>query len=106
MRSGPGDDGQRGEWAAARRRVARRHHPDVGGDPDEFVRSLADVDARFTPAPATPGRSAARRVTTLKGLYRLKRTRYALRRGRRAGARRIRSTLPRHFPGSRRTIEL
>lgn len=40
-------DPRRGEWQAARAHVARRHHPDRGGDVETYLAALADVDARF-----------------------------------------------------------
>ena len=43
------------EHTAARRAVARAHHPDVGGDPDVYAAELAAVERRFVPAPATFG---------------------------------------------------
>ena len=33
------------EWRRARRAFLRTHHPDVGGDPEEFVLGLARFDA-------------------------------------------------------------
>lgn len=41
------------EHTAARRAVARAHHPDVGGDPDVYAAELAAVERRFGTAPAT-----------------------------------------------------
>ena len=40
------------EHTAARRAVARAHHPDVGGDPDVYAAELAAVERRFGTAPA------------------------------------------------------
>ncbi len=82
---------------AARRRVARRHHPDLGGDPDEFVRAMARVDEQF----AAAGDSGPSRRW-----YVAKRYRYAVRRGLRSAARRVRASLPRSAPGSRRYHDL
>ncbi|CAN5816777.1 hypothetical protein BH20ACT6_BH20ACT6_19030 [soil metagenome] len=95
------DDGQWEQWAASRRRVARMHHPDLGGDADEFIRSLAQVDAQFGRAGTGGGSRLRTRPPSA-----LKRARYRLRRRRRAGVRRLRSALPRGFPGARRSIEL
>lgn len=47
------------EHTAARRAVARAHHPDVGGDPDVYAAELAAVERRFVPAPATFGTAPA-----------------------------------------------
>lgn len=41
------------EHTAARRAVARAHHPDVGGDPDVYAAELAAVERRFGTTPAT-----------------------------------------------------
>ncbi|MFC8177627.1 MULTISPECIES: hypothetical protein [Nocardiaceae] len=41
------------EHTAARRAVARKHHPDVGGDPAVYAAELAAVDRRFSRAPTT-----------------------------------------------------
>lgn len=67
------------EHTAARRAVARRHHPDVGGDPDVYFAELAAVERRFAPA-ATTGVEQSRlsRVTrrVLRPLPKLRRKRY------------------------------
>lgn len=34
-------------WRAARRRAARAHHPDRGGDAQAYLAALAEVDERF-----------------------------------------------------------
>ncbi len=47
------------EHTAARRAVARAHHPDVGGDPDVYAAELAAVERRFVTAPATFGTAPA-----------------------------------------------
>ena len=46
------NDHTRREWQSARRAVARRHHPDVGGDVEVYLAALAEVDARFGRGPA------------------------------------------------------
>ncbi|OAK54828.1 MULTISPECIES: hypothetical protein [Rhodococcus] len=38
---------------AARREIARTHHPDRGGDPDTYIRLLAELDRRQISRPAT-----------------------------------------------------
>lgn len=43
------------EHTAARRAVARAHHPDVGGDPDVYAAELAAVERRFGTTPVTFG---------------------------------------------------
>ncbi|AEF42846.1 hypothetical protein [Hoyosella subflava] len=35
---------QRAHYKAARRAVAREHHPDFGGDPEVYIRALAEID--------------------------------------------------------------
>lgn len=105
---------------AERRALLRRHHPDLGGDPEEFVRVMAAINALgVTPAPdvapstaATAADSTAGRpgpgttttsspsregTTTLTPNWR--------RRGRRA-LRQLRATLPRRVPGARRYGQL
>lgn len=64
--------------ARARREVARRLHPDLGGDPDEFIRAMRDIDGPPAPPPPHPPvtvfrtgvrrwRSPRRRRTSLPG---------------------------------------
>ncbi len=60
---------QQRAWTLARRRAARAHHPDRGGDVATYLDALAAVDAHFgVPAaggrplpPAPPVVAAARR---------------------------------------------
>ena len=42
------------EYKAARRAVAREHHPDIGGDPARYMAELAEVDRRFAVLPSAP----------------------------------------------------
>lgn len=58
-----------------RRQAVLRHHPDTGGDPDELLRALEEVDRRHGVAGAdreSPGASAeqvaAVAVTALAGV--------------------------------------
>lgn len=68
-----GTDPGRGEWQSARRAVARRHHPDVGGDVEVYLAALAEVDTRF-------GRGTARAVVPIVVRHsRLRRARRTLR---------------------------
>lgn len=76
---------------AERRALLRAHHPDLGGDPDEFVRVL-DAISRLD---ATTSREPRTTVTDRLGGGRWRR------RGRRA-ATRFRAALPRRLPGARR----
>lgn len=52
-----------GSRAAARRAVARRFHPDLGGDPADLVAALAAVDTVF--AHSSRAASSDRPVTVL-----------------------------------------
>ncbi|TFI40716.1 hypothetical protein E4P29_23530 [Rhodococcus sp. 1R11] len=47
------------EYKAARRAVAREHHPDIGGDPARYMAELAEVDRRFAVLPSTPTNTAS-----------------------------------------------
>ncbi|MGV8965765.1 MAG: hypothetical protein ACOH2F_05755 [Cellulomonas sp.] len=97
-------------WRAERRRAARNHHPDVGGDTQEYLRVIAAIDSRYglcvdpgggTPTPA--------RVITTTPVGRLITTRRAFRRGVRCTRRLIRTIqtrLPRSIPGARRYTSL
>jgi len=85
--------------------VARDHHPDVGGDIDTYLASVALVDARFSP---WRDRSAVRRRVEIERTpwTLLRRSlRRRLRRTRRH-VRDVRTRLPRQVPGSRRYIDL
>ncbi|KQT91530.1 hypothetical protein ASG49_10935 [Marmoricola sp. Leaf446] len=102
-RRGAASPGSERARAAARRAVIRRHHPDVGGDPEVLRRELAAVDAAYD-APADtvpevglrpPGRwqPLARRAT---------RARRTVSRG----TRQLRSRLPPGWPGARRWTDI
>lgn len=102
-------------WRRARSRVARRHHPDLGGDLDEYLAALDEVDARFGRRPSRrasePGSGSAGSglgvVRTATGpLVSARRARNRLWRRVRAGVRNARSRLPRRVPGSRRYTTL
>lgn len=45
-------------YKAARRAVARKHHPDVGGDPARYMAELAEVDRKFSVLPSVPRNTA------------------------------------------------
>ena len=76
---------------AERRALLRRHHPDLGGDPDEFVRLLAALDE----AERAPGAA-----TTTVRTHRARRAGW--RRRPRLVVRRVSTALPRRLPGTRR----
>lgn len=80
-----------------RRALLRWHHPDLGGDPDEFVRLLAALDRDPAPAGAAAGPDAGpTTVLTHRPL------RSAWRRRTRLLALRVSTGLPRRLPGARR----
>lgn len=66
------------EHTAARRAVARQHHPDVGGDPVVYAAELAAVERRFAPATTTLHQSDWKRRyrTIARPLTKLRRKRY------------------------------
>lgn len=93
-------------WRRARREVARRLHPDVGGDALRYLRALEEVDRSFGIRDAS-GRSSTAPVTI--EATRLVRAGRRVRRVRRRGTRAVRAVrarLPRGAPGARRYTEL
>lgn len=93
------------QWRRERRRAARAHHPDVGGDLDEYLRVVGEIDARLGPA----GRptAAAGVTTTVSGRrVSVRRRLRTVRRRTRGLSREVRSRLPRGVPGARRWSEL
>lgn len=108
---GPEDPVQRARWLRARHAVARDHHPDLGGDQEELIRQLSEVDARFGDrdaigqrrSPASPGIDLLRPPSVLQFIARGG-TR-VIRRGRQA-ERILRARIPRGWPGSRRYVDL
>lgn len=81
------------DWRAARRAVARRLHPDVGGDPAAYLAAMAAVDRRFGPD-VTTGRTRST-ASRLLNPRRIRRT-----------VRQLRTKLPRRVPGARRYADL
>ncbi len=104
-RHGPDDPQLRAAWRRARRRVARDHHPDVGGDLDAYLASVAQVDARYAVGPSR--RLAGGRVELRRTPWTLVRRslRRRLRRTRRH-VRSFRTRLPRRAPGALRYTDL
>lgn len=85
--------------AAARRAVARRLHPDLGGDPQEYLAAMERVDRQFGTTSSGGLRQAAsappyvvRRSSSLSSVQK----------GTRGAVRAIRGVLPRGWPGARR----
>lgn len=106
---GPADERsqRRDAWHRERRRVARQHHPDTGGDPEVFVSQLAEVDRRYGFAPS--GGRTRTVVTVMSGQLlpvRLARARRRLGRRSKNYTRRLRSRIPRRVPGSRRYFDV
>lgn len=106
--TGPGvADGQGGpgdaDRARARRAVARRHHPDLGGDPAVFVEEMARLDR---PTTGRTGAQAPRPTSEpLLPVIVVSPRRRALGALRRTGVRLVgdvRRRLPRGVPGARR----
>ena len=66
------------ENTAARRAVARRHHPDVGGDPEVYVAALAAVERRFAESPSAIEQSRWTRLSRniIRSVPKLRRKRY------------------------------
>lgn len=83
---------------AERRALLRQHHPDLGGDPEEFVRVVAALDrAASRPAPPPPGPTTLLAHRPLRAAWR-RRTRLL--------AHRVSTGLPRRLPGTRRYGQL
>lgn len=82
---------------AERRALLRRHHPDLGGDPGEFVRLLAALDRAPSPGTGAPGPTTVSVGRPLRAAWR-RRTRLL--------ARRVSTGLPRRLPGTRRYGQL
>ncbi|WP_134767930.1 hypothetical protein [Nocardioides sp. 1609] len=86
------------EVRARRRALAKQHHPDLGGDPAEFVRAMrglggsAGDDGPAAVAPHTTTVAVSRAVRTVRRVRGSATTLVATARRR----------LPRSFPGSRR----
>ncbi len=83
------------ERSEARRAVARRLHPDLGGDPQEYLAAMAQVDEHFeqrTPADGRDRIYVVHRPRRLSSLGHL--TGNALRTAR--------TRIPRGWPGARR----
>lgn len=107
MRShGPGEI-----WRAERVRAARRLHPDVGGDLQEYLQVTSEIDRRHGhPAnPLPPGQIAdLGGSTSLRNNWqsRARRRLRVLARRRRALSRTTRSALPKWAPGARRYTQI
>lgn len=97
-------------WRTERRQAARRHHPDLGGDAQEYLRVIASIDERYGLC-VDPGGSSTdpRHAGTTTGVDPLTTVRRALRRWVRRSRRLTRTVptkLPRSIPGARRYTTL
>ncbi|MBO1768336.1 hypothetical protein [Allobranchiibius sp. GilTou38] len=86
------------DHAAARRAVARRLHPDLGGDSQEYVAAMAELDHRLGVTAAAPHAAGQGPVPDIVRHGRLSSVRGNTRRA----ARTMRRILPSGWPGSRR----
>ncbi len=91
----------RDEETRRRREVARRHHPDLGGDPDEFIRAMRAISPGIgrSGEPVATNATWTTTVVTTTGTSRARRRLVST--GRRL-AHHVRTRIPRSFPGSRR----
>lgn len=89
---------ERDASAAARRAVARRLHPDLGGDPQEYVAAMAALDRRYPREPHGEHHTADGVVNVV--------ARHRIRSAMGVTARKtvacVRGVLPRGWPGARR----
>jgi hypothetical protein len=91
------------EYAARRRALIRRHHPDVGGDADVLAAELEALDREFAERRAVvPPRVVGTAPIRVRPTGRVRRM------SRSAGraVTRLRARLPRSVPGSRRYFEI
>lgn len=89
------------QWSPERRRLARRLHPDLGGDPDTYIAAMRELDERQASAPPEPQGSAGSGSTVAYATARNRAAR-ALRGHARAVSTVVRQRLPRRWPGTRR----
>lgn len=95
MSNGPGE---RDAYVAARRAVARRLHPDLGGDPQEYLAAMATLDRQYPGAPDTEQRTAEGAVQVVAR----HRVRAVVRVKTRQVVASVRGALPGRWPGARR----
>lgn len=86
------------EYAAAQRAVARRLHPDLGGDTQEYLEAMSELEQQYAP----PNESATVVPPTRVYVVPRRRVRAALSARTRAVVSSTRAALPRRWPGSRR----
>lgn len=94
-----------GPTRAEIRAVARRLHPDLGGDPEAYLAALAELEERHaarTPAGSSATTSAGRKTCDVPADHPRGRARTGVRLRARRLVRRARGRLPRRIPGARR----
>jgi hypothetical protein len=102
-------DAVRVAWRAERRRAARDHHPDVGGDTQEYLRVITAIDARYGVCVDPGGAPRHTRARTTTRVGRLTATRRAAHRWvhrTRRLTRTLQTRIPRSMPGARRYTAL
>ncbi|MDQ2851379.1 MAG: hypothetical protein M3Y49_11715 [Actinomycetota bacterium] len=99
--------GQRDGYVAAQRAVARRLHPDLGGDPQQYVAAMAALDGEYRDRQhagvPTSGPYTTRGVVQVVARHRVRST---LRVTARQAVACVRGVLPRGWPGARRYAQL
>ncbi|GAB3110048.1 hypothetical protein GCM10027055_08850 [Janibacter alkaliphilus] len=81
--------------------IARRHHPDLGGDPETYLAAMAALDGPTSPTSVSASVSTPAPAVSVVVTRRRAALRAVRRRARRAGIR-TREALPRSVPGARR----
>lgn len=105
--SGPANDpASYAAWRSERRRVAKALHPDVGGDPQTYLRTMREVDRRHGISTSQASDPAAARPRQRSLAHRLGRARHTAARRSKRAVQNVRARLPRKVPGSRRYIDL
>ena len=94
------DSRRTADWARARARAARAHHPDLGGDAESYLEALRQVDLRYGVTTADASHIAIHRSGAPSA-----RARRALRASRRR-ARSLSRRLPQRFRPGRTYIEI
>lgn len=87
--------------ASRRRALARRHHPDLGGDPERFIEVMREFD-RTTAYGDDESTTRDVGSTIHVRTTRRSRVRRSISSTRRAVTRRLRCRIPRSVPGARR----
>lgn len=93
------------EYAAAQRSVARRLHPDLGGDPQEYLAAMAALDRAYAQSVGTDREhsgAAEGRASGLVHVVHRARVRSLLRTRTRRALRTVKSVLPRSVGGAHR----